>query len=165
MWLARAVFYPILLAIALIILSGCAPGFQVRQNPYQDPRLAAHVQTFENVYRVPADLPITIMPLENNWAGVCRYGSNTRIEIDEPYYLEYANYYNAIEQLMMHEFGHCVLHLDHDDRYFTDGPMAGCPVSILNSYTFPGYCYDTFRRYYLEEMGAKAGIVANLNDI
>lgn len=52
------------------------------------------------------------------------------------------------ELLMMHELGHCLLNLDHNDSLDAEKQ----PVTIMNSIIFSDYQYSDHRDYYLKEL-------------
>jgi len=63
----------------------------------------------------------------------------------------------AVEQLVYHELGHCVLNLDHNDSTFVDD-YGEWPSSIMNSYLFSdnellNYFYEKYDVYIPELIG------------
>lgn len=52
------------------------------------------------------------------------------------------------EELMFHEFGHCLLGLDHDDALLPTGKAK----SVMNSHLFRGNDYFDNRQYYVDEL-------------
>lgn len=53
-----------------------------------------------------------------------------------------------IEQIVWHEFGHCVLNRIHIETLSNDGN----PISMMHPYVLELYVYKTFRVYYIKEL-------------
>lgn len=138
----------------IILLSACGT-FRSAKGIYIDPKFDSYVQLFENTYGIEVNVSIVFKDIaDEDVAGQCWYYTNRprMIEIDTPYW-------NIIseagrEQLIMHELGHCVLDLDHDDRVGTVGAWNNVPLSIMNSTHFGDEpYYSQNREYYLQELG------------
>jgi len=146
-----------------VILCGCGEFRSYRiERGYVDPRLEPYVQLFEKLYGVVATMPVVIADLDTYTAGLCWTGRPHRVEISRSLFEYYEHSFpEAIEEVVYHELGHCVLGLDHDDTIAAPSPIPSwCPTSLMYSYTFTGFnCWETNRGYYLRELGAKAGIV------
>lgn len=140
--------------IILSILIGCGTGFQSAHYQYIDPKFDSYVQTFETRYNIAVDVTIVFKDIaDEDVAGQCWYYTNRPrvIEIDTPYWEEITE--PGREQLIMHELGHCVLDLDHDDRVGTVGAWSNVPLSIMNSTHFGDEpYYSQNREYYLQEL-------------
>lgn len=157
-------FLPLILIA--ITMTACGKFEAAKSKRMVDPRLEPYVQTFEKAYRVIANLSVQVGKIDPAWAGVC-YG-NSRVVISQDWFLYDLGPYNlGLEETVLHELGHCVLGLDHDDSILTSGPAAWCPTSIMFSYMISGTgCYETHREYYIRELGARAGLpVYDMSDI
>lgn len=141
----------LLLSFTVVLLSGCA-GFRAVQGIYIDKEFDSYVQTFETTYNIPVNVSIMFKDIaDDTIAGQCWYSEPRKIEIDTPYWNEITEL--GREQLIMHELGHCVLNLDHDETIGTVGAWHNVPMSIM----YPSHFgddpwYRDNRAYYLQEM-------------
>lgn len=127
--------------------------------------LKQHVDNFEIAYHIRSSLPIMFADFSNVRSvsggailGWCIY--NQAIQFDKNW-VDYFNstYPLALEALVVHEFGHCVLNLKHDSRIGIEGVSSECPRSLMYPESFEeSGCYASFREYYLREFAQKAGI-------
>lgn len=85
--------------------------------------------------------------------GQCEIGEGRNISINKAYWSDASH--TSRELLIFHELGHCVLNLEHDDSWITLNGVY-IPKSIMNSYLFSEYLYDTFREYYMLELFRKS---------
>lgn len=89
--------------------------------------------------------------LEDDKVAICTKwgGKYPQITFNTTYWPSFN--YDRRHQTMMHEFGHCVLNLDHRDDWDN-----GCPTSVMNTYIFSpfhiSYCYLPRFDYYINEL-------------
>jgi len=139
----------LIVALSFFSLIGCGT-----LEIYVDPRLQEYVTEFEDRYGLFNTTNIYIEELTGEYeiyAGLCikNQGQN-EIIIDETFYYRWANEYYAIQQVVVHELGHCELYLLHNDELFPNG----MPKSIMYKGAF-GYMtyYKENNEYYLRELG------------
>lgn len=138
-----------LLATLAAALAGCAGSMR-----YVDPELHPYVYQIETEYGVQFNGKVVYANIMPKAAGICKvwydYSKMTYIrliEIDR-------NYFNQLtsigkEQLMLHELGHCMLGLQHNNNLKEDG----CPESAMYYSAFGHtHCYVNQRSYYIEEV-------------
>ncbi len=140
------------LLLALGLLSICACG---KAPVSVDPALQPYFASFETDVGFSTDgiNAEFATNLENNplgeTVGECMiYTDGTRtIRIDSAYWAKIDN--DSKTELMYHELGHCSMGLGHTPGYQANG----CPVSIMNPYTFanPG-CFGSDKSYYFQEL-------------
>lgn len=135
----------------IILLSACGT-FRSAKGIYIDPKFDSYVQLFENTYGIEVNVSIVFKDItDEDVAGQCWYTTPRKIEIDTPYWNEITEL--GREQLILHELGHCVLNLDHNDAVGTIGAWSNVPVSIMNSVHFgDAPWYRDNREYYLQEL-------------
>jgi hypothetical protein len=115
---------------------------------------AKQISTFEYYSGIGVRIPVVLYRFPYNWInGECIsiYGIPTEVRISALYYETYGKDSLAIEQLVIHELGHCVLQYAHDESVIPkDGQLI--ERSIMSSKTF-GYepYYKKYREYYLQE--------------
>jgi hypothetical protein len=139
----------------LLLLIGCSTGFKPETKTIA-PELLVHVQAFEQIYGIEVKTPVYFADLDGNAVGMCRMWSNgkTEIIIDIPYYKKFENNYYAIEEVMFHELGHCVLKRQHNEEMMS--PYI--PKSIMYPYVFGDeWYYVSYRDLYLEELHSTWG--------
>jgi len=141
----KALFY----TLVLCILTSCGT-FDV----YVDPRLEDYVSAFEYEYGVfnTSDVIIgDVKALYPTWVGYCqKTQAKNIIMIDKQFYETWKYNYYAIQQVVFHELGHCVMYLTHETERFANG----MPVSIMHpqNFGFMNY-YREENEYYLDELG------------
>lgn len=82
--------------------------------------------------------------------GTCEIFINPTIVIQSNFFYNWGTPINK-EQVVFHEFGHCLLGRGHDDTHILYGSEY-IFKSIMNSYMFDEYYYGTYRDYYLDEL-------------
>lgn len=137
-----------LLFCAIFTSVGCATEPKPVYNV--DPALAPYVGVFEQVYQQKAEFNV-ILVRSANYLAWCQKGSRT-IGVDMEFFLRATE--DQIEEVILHEFGHCKFNREHNDAQVSSGPMIYCPVSIMTSKVLASnsHCYQSFREYYLHEL-------------
>lgn len=128
----------------VLILSACGVEQPVNINTEVSP----FVELFESRHKKPVNISITLVELEEGVLGTCTmYSSGLRyIELSTRYWKSLS--YNAREQLVLHELGHCILNRQHN-VYLTNFR----PVSIMYPYGFgESSWYSQFKESYLYEL-------------
>ena len=93
---------------------------------------------------------ITFGIMEGMQVGLC-YFDVPAITFKESYWVKLNQY--AKEQLFLHEIGHCVYNLEHDDSMAIFNGEDQCPVSVMNSIAFGrSECYTKYREYYINQL-------------
>lgn len=136
------------LLILIIALSACKPVTQptFKTDPKKelqpkfdliiDPLLQTYVDAFEAEYGLRVVSNVTFKELGSNLAGQCRFSSSSRdVYVDKGFYALFKDNYTVMEQLMFHEFGHCIMFLKHDNSLLD----SGAPASIMHYRTFMEY--------------------------
>lgn len=151
--------------ITFLLLIGCS---EYRDMNY-DPSLVPYVKKFESTYKLKVKVPVKYAELEGDIAGLCRIWENDKREIfiDIDYKNEEYDY--ELEELIFHEFGHCVFNLEHDTRekveteYWYGIPYKSYyPKSIMYPYVFgASIYYQNHLQYYYDELTEKANITLN----
>lgn len=140
--------------IAMLIATlGCATESKITY--HVDPELEPYVWVFEQVYQQKAEFNVVLVRSADNMAW-CQRTSRT-IGVDLEFFMRATD--EQIEEVILHEFGHCQFNRRHNDEIFpySDGAnnrMAFCPVSIMTSKVLASsnHCYREFREYYLHEL-------------
>lgn len=84
-----------------------------------------------------------------NTLAQCQYGLTPHITISREFW-DWADA-ETREQVVFHEFGHCVFNRDHlNDSVVHSGQHI--PRSLMQSTLFSGYYYTNFREYYVDEL-------------
>jgi hypothetical protein len=118
-------------------------------------QFAPYVQKFEQASTTQGptvqvtDLIVKFGAMENQYErGICELdGDNTpTILVNEDAWDDMSE--DERESLIFHELGHCVLKRKH--RADQMGP--GIPASLMNPYTIPGWTYEQYKKYYIEEL-------------
>ncbi len=79
---------------------------------------------------------------------------NRSIQVDPDFWTRVTQNANEKEALLLHELGHCVLGLGHNNRRLFDG----CPASIMYPIDFGGTpCYREHRGEYLAALSRGEG--------
>jgi hypothetical protein len=148
-------YYRQLSIVLLLILIGMNIKVRINAKPQINPALVPYVETFKRLcktYKTDCskvdNFKIELVEMKD-WRkiykmlgigsggyiiGHCWKGSN-EIDINIGYFKRSSP--AEIEQLVIHELGHCVLDLDHTEE----------TLDIMNSYTLPAYVY---LKYYNE---------------
>ena len=129
-----------------------------------DSGLELYVQEFEKYYgkKITFKVKLSIFPAYAAEIARCASWKNGRrlVEVD----LKFYNSHNGIgksltiEQVMMHELGHCVLNRDHNDREyrFKRGEIGRESVMSTHSFDFAELrLYRKYRDYYIKELFKK----------
>lgn len=138
--------------VVLLILVGVNIKIRIPASPQIDPSLVPYVETFKklcSLYKADCsktdDFKIELVSMETlnkfyrifgengSVIGQCWRKSN-EIEINVAYF--HQSIPSEIEQLVIHELGHCVLGLEHTET-----------MDIMNPYTLP---YKTYLLHYNE---------------
>jgi hypothetical protein len=160
----------ILVCSIAFLLVGCGKQLFSASAPAPvvvDPILAPYVAVFEQntgtsaagVSVQFADTSGTANPLGET-VGECTiykdgYGNITNrvIQIDPSYWATIDE--SQQEQVVAHELGHCVLFLGHTPGDISGGDMDGCPISIMNPYSFSDswiWCFTNNPSYYWQQL-------------
>ena len=147
-------FYPAILAG---LLAGCGKPTPVTVDPVLAPYFASFTQNTgadtNGISAKFADTSTTTNPLGET-VGECQlYSDGTRvIQIDSNYWASITS--DQKEQLVFHELGHCSLYLGHTPGDMSGGSMNGCPISIMDPYSFGQLinCYTGNKSYYYQEL-------------
>lgn len=108
-----------------------------------------YADRFESIYGREVNIKVTFGSLKENNVGVCIYGVNREIILDREFWDEITD--AGREELIFHEFGHCILNLGHDSTFvLINGNVM--PKSIMYPYIIGGTVYLDNRGYYLEEL-------------
>lgn len=153
-----------LLGLISLLTMGCAVGepayilnIDEELKPYLDVfvsegRSRGRNINIENLVMIFSKLPEKD---GNMTLGQCVYGVNGNtpiIRIDTEFWKWAAP--ETREQVLFHEFGHCVLdrrgHID--DSTTVEGEIV--PRSIMSTMLFSDYYYRKFRKYYVDELFA-----------
>jgi hypothetical protein len=114
------------------------------------------IKVFEETFNQKVDIPIDIVDIPQKeegyrTLGVCYFFKGPRflrfILIDKTYWDNATPYQR--ESTIIHELGHCMFDLEHDDTMIGDFIFVR-PKSIMHPYTFPQY--EQHRDYYLKEL-------------
>jgi hypothetical protein len=143
--------------LLLLLLILCSCGTFRTRTVYIAPELLQYVELFESYYGTQVGVDVIFEHLPGTWAGVCHKRENhNTIAVDYTVYDLYKDNSYAIEEIVLHELGHCVLYRKHDDtvgeevigdHHYTK------PRSIMYSSMFgSSYMYSKYHIYYLEEL-------------
>lgn len=137
----------LLIIIFSLFLSGCALE-KVRHHS----QFEHYVQDFELNCKKEVLIPIAFAEMPSNVYGRC-IGFQMpmlfrRIEIN-PTYWRRADYFGR-ESTMLHELGHCILDLDHDESFTNDYYIFKRPRSLMYPHDF--YQYRWNRDEYREKL-------------
>jgi hypothetical protein len=111
------------------------------------------MQSLEDYYGITTRVSVKITSLEDDVIGRCTVkGKKRTIYIDDKFFAKASP--DNIEEVMLHEFGHCVFNQSHRGEYIPNGPMQGCMSSVMHSYIILSYshCWTNFKTYYFEEI-------------
>lgn len=130
--------------LLLWLLSGCAA-----RNYDIDPAFLEYANRWEAIYGVEVETDIRFADLKDNTVGLCSGGSKKVITIDAEYWNDQTDF--GKEELIFHEFGHCLLNLGHDNSLIMMNGVQ-IPKSIMYPYTIGDAVYAPNRDYYREEL-------------
>lgn len=132
--------------LALMLVSSCAHSYSI------DSRLFKHVERFEEFCKRKVEYDVHIRRTRTGEPGECTkrrvFGRVVKKEVlIKPEFYQTQNSM-GVEQVVLHELGHCSLDLGHDDRM-----DRGRQVSIMHTYAFgESLHYFRHRDRLLEEM-------------
>jgi hypothetical protein len=142
-WLIRAIFYPLLVYVTLMVTGvGCAV-FNVQFGRHE--KIEPFVAMFEQNYGQKVDVGIGFGSFPDTVVGLCNHVTNS-ITLDKEYW-DVISYQKKLI-LVYHELGHCTLMRRHIDKRFEDG----CPISIMHPEILPDVCINRYLDYYLLEI-------------
>jgi hypothetical protein len=122
-----------------------------------DTRLQPIVEMFEGLYNIKVNCPVkvgTTQPTKKSkhraW-GYCH--SKRGIVISDELMDED---YDAIEEVVMHELGHCIFGREHTTTKIDKGPMRGCATSVMtdDQMLSQNQCWQQFKGYYVKELAS-----------
>ena len=171
--------------VLLIFCIGCSSddSYTIQSRTEGDlevhPRLLQYYQMFADAAKVPVPvIKMTIGNLESTVAGKCYkpggkpvndqvgeliFGEGNeqerRIVINRSYYEKHEHNESAIQQVVFHELGHCLLDREHDEDWVELEGLR-VPKSIMFSRSFGDQpWYPELRPYYSREMfGRSTGL-------
>lgn len=122
----------------------------------KDTEFAENIQEFESLYNVEVNVSVIFTEaMPDQEFGLCKYfTANDRrniVYIDQNWWNN-ANFY-ARQQLLFHEFGHCIFGLKHNNKIRILGDYINAPVSIM--YPMPFGEFNVYRenlKYYYDEL-------------
>lgn len=148
----------------VLLLIGCS-----KPTVGRDRRIASYIENFEKYYGVTYNGSVEIVKLNmssHTTDGVCRMYKNSItkemmintkhsiIQLDEETYadaIKRGDTY-ALEQILLHEFGHCVFSRDHDGVLMPKNGLL-VPRSAMYPWSFgQTNTYKNNRAYYFEEL-------------
>lgn len=114
-----------------------------------------YVRDFELNCKTKVFIPIVYAPLPEDTLGRC-VGFRMpffirKIEIN-PNYWKNASHYEK-ESTMLHELGHCVLDLNHDENMIIEFVVLERPKSLMYPYEFQQYAFyrDEYRKSFFDQ--------------
>lgn len=141
------------LIFGMVFVMGCAQKNQIYDVPAE---LQPYVDLFvKEAYKRGQDVSVSHLTMmfthsydDKPILATCTYADNV-IRIGKAFW-DWAGP-TTREQVVFHEFGHCLLGRDHDNgSTFRNNEYI--PKSIMSQYLFPEYYYATYRTYYLNEL-------------
>lgn len=182
---------PLSLLLLLAFATGCGAAADPYTVTAEESRarpvhraLQVYLDEFVRAYGVGmTEIPIAIGPLEKGVAGKCYvpgdktpsdavadtvFGESTqprrRIVINQDYFAKHKDNYDAMQNVMFHELGHCILQRGHTSATMEDKDFGEIPRSIMypSSFgdkefyrpNFPHYKAELFGRKLTEERPA-----------
>jgi hypothetical protein len=113
------------------------------------PEVAKFADLWEGIYGVEVKINIYFDDLKGNTVGTCYTGDEDKIVLDREFWDQSSDL--GREELIFHEFGHCLLGLGHDNTLTViNGKQI--PKSIMYPYTIGDNIYGEFQQYYREEL-------------
>lgn len=132
------------------------PNYYIPKTREVVSELEVYVQKFESYHGKKITFPVRFNKLEGKAVGICYSWSDGQrlVEIDKEFFNRSTS--DAIEQVVLHEMGHCVLDKGHEDRTttFVDETKQ-YPKSIMRSYAFNEeelLVYKKYLDYYIKEL-------------
>lgn len=143
-----------------LLCSSCGQSSSAREEPRVEEEIKEYYDRFQeyygiNPYYVSATFEEELVGDDGNEdvVGICKRWKSGKAEIvlERPYWNGLSDY--GREELVFHELGHCVLGRGHNNEN-----VDGCPVSIMNEYTFgETKCYSDNRNELIQELGEQDG--------
>jgi len=132
----------LLIGFIAILLIGCGKPIK----GVQDDAFKAYIEHFETMQNVSTEFTsVTFIdsiqddPNSQYYTiGYCDPNTNS-VKILKSFWDTAPN--SERRTVIMHELGHCVLNLDHDDQ-LNNRWSDGCPNSFMNSILMDSWCYD-----------------------
>jgi len=117
------------------------------------------INDFEKNCKIKVILPIELADLPKDTLGRCNNFKTLigglylpqefrSIEINRAYWKK-ASFFDK-ESTILHEFGHCILNIEHDTSWIGESILTSRPKSIMYPYTFPQY--STYRYEYRKQL-------------
>lgn len=145
--------------VYILMITSCAP-FERPNSLYIDPAFQYYVTLFEteaaargfNIKIVNLIMIFSDQFNGTNTLAECETWTDRTpvIRIGTEFWNDYQNE-STREQVIDHELGHCILNRDHKDTYVNMGSRT-IPSSIMATYLFSDFYFDTYRDYYLDEL-------------
>lgn len=145
--------------LLLLAIAGCAGKPTVSVTPVaQDELLTPYLVTFrfeakKRKIRLPEQIYLKFVPDlgkakddDHDIIGLCSESRGTPVVTIDREYFDAATVMER-EELMYHEFGHCLLDLDHDNS-----TVDGRPKSIMHWLKLPAHIYTKYHDYYIDEL-------------
>lgn len=126
------------------------------RTPHIEYELQPHVAKFEEISGHNVSILMEWAELDDSVMGVCYSWSDghREIQIDSVKWVNLT--YEGQEELVMHELGHCILNLEHDEGVLDMGGWTNLPRSIMYPYVFGDYpFYKEFQQYYHDQLVGK----------
>lgn len=148
--------------IIVLALIGCGQeikDFRVsNENPnfahHREPLLESYMLAFDKTYNANSNHISTFFKkLDSDTVGLATWYENgvTKIEIDPVFWKSASDL--GKEQLMLHEYGHAVWHLEHNENTIYIKNYGAIPESIMYPSVFGDfYYYKDFHSYYIKEL-------------
>lgn len=121
-----------------------------------DPRLLAAVETFEANWGRQISFPVEVQDLNSGTVGVCISWTNgaRHVKVDSDAVRTYSS--EKLEQVVMHELGHCALNRGHLEAVITwSWTSFAVPYSVMHPYVFNDLGMEAYRRektHYISEL-------------
>lgn len=115
------------------------------------PEAKIYADRWEGIYGIEVDVPVKMADLKDNTVGLCttKGGKGVEITLDIEFWNEASDY--GREELIFHEFGHCLMGLGHDStKVVINGKTI--PRSIMFPYVIGDTTYSENQNYYREEL-------------
>ena len=149
----------------VFLLVGCAEHYEIdhRITPSD---FKEFIELFESITNTYVNVRVVFGELGDKIYGKCYYYSfgdpYNYIEINKNHWDLYS--YETREQLILHELGHCVMGLAHNENLGKIGELYNQPLSIMYPYTFGyRYVYQNNKAYYFNELKNNNRMIKNHN--
>lgn len=136
--------------VLMLLTAACAP-YRPPTTVYRDERLASYLGQLEEYYGQSYPISASIAVLANSHDAYCDTRTKT-IVVSQRFYDE-ANK-EELEEVILHEFGHCAFNKGHYGVILMGGAMHGCMTSVMHP-SFPvssTACWTKFKNYYRDEV-------------